>query len=135
MADLEARLRADGVQIVERPPVDLKQLRVDIGKVREQRQVFAEQARLDLRKHAAGIKLESWSQAINFQRDGRGNLLSADLEFVSVASAFHGATDDEIAAVLSPWAFVSIASESQRATALASVRQMKTKLRALRVVV
>lgn len=139
LADLEHRLRADGVQIVEPEPVDLRALYESIKKTRELRQQYAARAAADAALVASGQRLGKELGEIvltfPFVRDKRGNLLSAELEFVSIASAFHGASDDEIAEVLSPWAYVAIATPAQRKTALASVRKAREKLRRLHVVV
>ncbi len=139
-ADLEARMRADGITIVERPRLNdaermaaFAELYENIKAVRAQREAYAVLAKAQhVASQTPGVKLESWHQTFNFWRDKRsGDLLSAELEFVSQASAFHGACDIDIALTLWP------EDNSGDALRLATdnVRQMKTTLRKRQIVV
>lgn len=125
-------MNANSWMVAERPLTieELKQVYASCKAVREQRQAMADVAAAELAAATAGVKLEARHLTFNFPRDGRGNLLSAELDFVSQASAFYGATNDEIAMALWP-----NTTEATLDSARDRVRQMKTTLRKLRVVV
>lgn len=137
-ADLEARMRADGITIVDRPVLSdaermaaFVEMYENIKTVRSQREAYAKLASAERAVTQAGGIVEHWHQTLNFYRDKRGNLLSAELEFVSQASAFHGASNDEIVATLWPESHNERGIES----ALDRVRQMKAELRKRNIVV
>lgn len=124
------RERVDGGTNGGTPAADLSAVYESCKLVREQRQSMADVAAAELAALKAGVRLEARHLTFNFPRDGRGNLISPELDFVSQASAFYGATNEQIVMVLWP-----NTTEATMDSALDRVRQMKTTLRRLRVVV
>lgn len=127
-ADLEARLAADGVQIVEPKEVDLAEVYRSIRAAHAQRDAIARLAEAELAVVKTGVALPIRHFTFNFWRDKRGRLLSPEDEFVSVASAFYAATNTQIAAVL--WPSRTITDQD-----LNTVEQKRRKLHRNRILV
>ena len=81
----------------------LRALYQDIIAARIQRQAVARRADIEAWLALVGVTgLRERVKTFNFWRDANGELQSAEYEFVSQASACHGATDIEIAETLWP---------------------------------
>lgn len=122
-------MNANSWMVAERPLTveELRRVYEGCKTVQRQRQAMADVAEAEARAAREGVPFDVWHQTFNFPRDKRGNLISAELLFVSEASAFLGATNEEIAAVLSPLA--------KRDKALQNVRDKKRELRQLNIIV
>jgi len=138
-------MRAVGHRFEARPPIGMHGLRAlyeGCKRTRELRQAIADlagaqsAARIAWQKVRAlggpqlGPEPQVFAQ-VNHWRDKHGQLLSAELEFVSQASAWHRASDVEIAETLWPDDTKGEALEM----ALANVRQMKSELRRRNILV
>jgi hypothetical protein len=145
-ADLESRLRADGVKIVERPPVDLRALYLDCELAHKRGALLAKRDKIEAELRELGLSF--WPAkgvsvcpntgertegyfGVHCFRDERGRIISAKHDFVSQASAFYGASDQDIAEAMEP--ALRTANEKLVTAAIDNVKKMRRELHLRRI--
>jgi hypothetical protein len=124
--ELEDKLRADGVRIVEREPVDLDELWRAVRAANAQRELIRRRAAVDGELVAAGVTVRERMLTIAGAPE-----LTPEHEFIAAASLY-GATPSEIVAVLYP---ADCRDDRRLRRACARVRKTQERLRRERVVI
>lgn len=94
-AEMERRLRADGVQIVERKPVDLRELYDHVAATIRARVALGKLVKQEREAMRDGAQLTGWHQTL-----GGTPGLSVERTFTRVAQLAHGATDEQVAEIV-----------------------------------